>query len=134
MSLKELNIANGEYRMAIGLRYYSIRIKLNDVIRDTDTEQTILENIRRCSNIVGKEFKVVFWHVNLTEQNCKDFVKRNEHLLFEVNTTITKTQEKVWFSIGTEKSNGRYTFDGDILQGVSQYLKIINHMKKRDKN
>ena len=27
---------------------------------------------------------------------------------------------------------GRYTFDGDILQGISQYLKIINHMKKRD--
>ena len=33
MSLKELNIANGEYRMAIGLKYYSIRMKLNDVIK-----------------------------------------------------------------------------------------------------
>ena len=113
------------------MKYYSIGIKLDDVIKDKDTEQVILENIRRCSKVVGKTFKVVFWHANLTEQNCKDFVKRNEHLLFEVNTTITKTQEKVWFSIGEGKAD-RYTFDGDILTGISQYLKIINHMKKRD--
>ncbi len=114
------------------MKYYSIGMKLNDVIKDKDTEQVVLENIRRCSRIVGKFFKVVFWHVNLTEQECKDFVKRNEHLLFEINTKITKVREKVWFSIGTDKNSGRYTFDGDILQGISQYLKIINHMKKRD--
>jgi len=114
------------------MKYYSLGMKLNDVTKDKDTEQVILENIRRCSNVVGKFFKVVFWHVNLTEQECKDFVKRNEHLLFEVNTKITKIQEDVWFSIDSEKSNGRYTFDGDILQGISQYLKIINHIKKRD--
>ena len=114
------------------MRYYSIRMKLDDFIKDKKKEQVILENIRRCSKIVGKTFKVIFWHVNLTEQECKDFVKRNEHLLFEVNTKITKVQENVWFSIGSKKSSGRYTFDGDILQGISQYLKIINHMKKRD--
>ena len=113
------------------IKYYSIGLKLNDVIKDKDTEQVVLENIRRCSKLVGKYFKVVFWHTNLTEQECKNFVKRNEHLLFEVNTTITKTQEKVWFLIGDGK--GRYRFDGDILQGISEYLKIINHIKKRDK-
>ena len=129
MNLRELNIVSGECDM---MKYYSIGMKLDDIIEDKDTEQIILENIRRCSNIVGKFFKVVFWHVNLTEQECKDFVKRNEHLLFEVNTKITKTQEKVWFSIDSKKSSGRYTFDGDILQGISQYLKIINHIKKRD--
>ena len=133
MSLKEQNIVNGEFDM---MKYYSIGMKLDDVIKDKDTEQVVLENIRRCSNLVDKLFKVVFWHENLTEQNCKDFVKRNEHLLFEVNTKITKIQEDVWFLIGESKDNevedGRYRFDGDILQGISQYLKIINHMKKRD--
>ena len=131
MSLKELNIANGEFDM---MKYYSIGMKLNDVINDKDTEQIILENIRRCSNIVGKSFKVVFWHVNLTEQECKDFVKRNEHLLFEVNTKITKRFENVWFLIDSEneKSNWRYKHSGDILSGISEYIKIINHMKKRD--
>ena len=113
------------------MKYYSMSMKLNDVIKDRDTEQIILENIRRCSRLVGKSFKVVFWHVNLTEQNCKDFVKRNEHLLFEVNTKITKIQEDVWFSIDGDA--GRYRFDGGILDGISQYLKIINHIKKRDK-
>ena len=118
------------------MRYYSIRMKLDDVIKDKNTEQIILENIRRCSKLVGREFKVVFWHVNLTEQNCKDFVKRNEHLLFEINTKITKEYMDVWFLIGESKDNkfkdGRYRCDGDILTGISQYLKIINHMKKRD--
>ena len=116
------------------MRYYSIRMNLEDVIKDEDIEQTILENIRRCSNIVGKFFQVIFWHENLTEQNCKDFVKRNEKLLFEVNTKITKRFENTWFLIDSdnEKSHGRYRYDGDILKGIVQYLNIINHMKKRD--
>ena len=128
MSSKVQNTVSGEYNM---IKYYSIGMKLNDVIKNKDTEQVILENIRRCSNIVGKFFKVVFWHENLTEEDCKNFIKRNEKLLFEVNTKITKIQEKVWFLIGDGK--GRYRFDGDILNGISEYLKIINHMKKRDK-
>ena len=116
------------------MRYYSIRMKLDDVIKDKDVEQVVLENIRRCSTLVGREFQVVFWHVNLTEQQCKDFVKRNEHLLFEVNTKVTKRFENVWFLIDSEneKSHGRYRYDGDILNGIAEYLKIINHMKKRD--
>ena len=135
MNLKILNIVNGECRMAIGLRYYSIRMKLNDVIRDNDTEQTILENIRRCSKLVGKYFKVVFWHENLTEKQCKDFVKRNEKLLFEVNTKITKGFNPAWFMINSmgEKSKSRYKYEGDILEGIVKYLEITNHINKRDK-
>ena len=117
------------------MRYYSLRMKLNNVIKDKEQEQVILENIRRCSNIVGKYFKIVFWHENLTEEDCRDFVKRNEKLLFEVNTKITKQFENVWYLIDSEneKSHGRYRFDGNILEGIVQYLEIIKHMKKRDK-
>ena len=125
------------------MKYYSIRMKLDDVVKDIDEEQIILENVRRCSKLVGKSFKVVFWHVNLTEQNCKDFVKRNEHLLFEVNTQITKRIIPVWFAIG-EGKDGRYTFDGDksrwryksdgeILDGIASYIKLIKHMNKGKK-
>ena len=128
MSLKELNTVSGEYNM---MKYYSIGMRLNDVIKDEDTEQIVLENIRRCGKLIGRSFKVVFWHDGLTEEQCKDFIKRNEKLLFEVNTKITKVPENVWFSIDS-KNNGRYTFDGDILQGISQYLTIVNHIRKRD--
>ena len=116
------------------MKYYSIRMKLDDVVKDIDEEQIILENVRRCSKLVGKMFRVIFWHVNLTEQNCKDFVKRNEHLLFEVNTKITKRFEPAWFLINSrnEKSSCRYRYEGSILEGIVEYLKIINHMKKRD--
>ena len=114
--------------------YYSIRMKLDDVIRDKDIEQTILENIRRCSKIVGKLFQVVFWHESLTEEDCKEFVRRNEKLLFEVNTKITKKFENIWFLINSinDKSNCRYKYEGDILGGIAEYMKIINHIKKRD--
>jgi len=114
------------------MKYYSMGIKLNDVIKESEFERLVLENVRQCSRCVGKLFRVVFWHVNLTEQDCKDFVKRNEHLLFEVNTKITKVQEDVWFSIDSKKGGGRYTFDGGILEGIAEYLRIINHIKKRD--
>ena len=116
------------------MRYYSIRMKLDDVIKDKDIEQTVLENIRRCSNIVGKMFQVIFWHENLLEEDCKEFVKRNEKLLFEVNTKITKRFEPVWFLINSrnEKSPCRYRYEGDILDGIVEYLKIIKHIQKRD--
>jgi len=113
------------------LRYYSIGMKLNDVIKNKDTEQIILENIQRCSKLVGKYFKVIFWHDGLTEEQCKEFVKRNEKLLFKVNTKITKIQESVWFTVG-EGDGGRYRCEGDILQGIAEYLKIVNHIRKRD--
>ena len=114
------------------IKYYSMRMKLDDVIGEG--EQVVLENIRRCSNIVGRVFRVVFWNVNLTEQECKDFVKRNEHLLFEVNTKITKKFENVWFLINSinDETHCRYKYEGDILDGIAEYLKIINHMKRRD--
>ena len=116
------------------IQYYSLRMNLEDVIRDKDTEQTILENIRRCSNLVGKYFKVIFWHENLTEKQCKDFVRRNEKLLFEVNTKITKGFNPAWFIINSknEKSKCRYRYEGNILEGIVQYLEIIKLIKNRD--
>ena len=117
------------------MRYYSIGMKLDDVIKDKDTEQIILENIRRCSRLVGKFFKVVFWHDKLSEKQCRDFIKRNEKLLFEINTKITKNDIHVWYLIDSEDNkniSSRYTYNGDILEGIVQYLDIVNHMKKRD--
>ena len=83
MNLKERNVVNGECNM---IKYYSIGIKLDDVVKDENIEQTILENIRRCSKLTGKTFQVEFWHKDLSEEKCKEFVRRNEKLLFEVNT------------------------------------------------
>ena len=130
MSLRELNIVNGVFKM----RYYSLRMKLNIVIKDKEQEKVILENVKRCSKLVGKLFQVVFWHENLTENDCKEFVKRNEKLLFEVNTKITKRFNDAWFLIDSEneKSVWRYKHEGDILQGIVEYLKLVNHMFKRD--
>ena len=33
-----------------------------------------------------------------------------------------------------EGSSCRYRYEGDILEGIVEYLKIIKHIKKRDSN
>ena len=56
------------------MKYLSLRMKLDDVIKDSDTEKMILENIRRCNKVVGKLFRVTFWHENLSEKQCRYFI------------------------------------------------------------
>jgi hypothetical protein len=135
VSLEKQNIVVRGYNM---MQYYSLGMKLNDVIKDRDLEQTILENVRRCSKLVGKTFRVVFWHENLTEKECEEFVKRNDKLLFEVNTKITKKPERVWFLIGKNHlvhGSSRYSYmhEGDILNGIAAYIKIIKHIQELQK-
>ena len=137
MSLEKQNIVRRAFDM---MKYYSLEIKLDDVVKDSGTELTILENIRRCSKIVGKTFKVIFWHENLTEQDCKDFIERNEHLLFEVHTQLVKRPVDTWFIIydylDRKKIDCRTRYrveDTDILSGISRYLKVINHLKNKEK-
>ena len=117
--------------------YYSLRLKLDDIIIDRDFEIKVLENIRYCRKIVGKQFRVIFWNENLSEKECKEFVKRNENLLFEVHTKITKRFDFVWFLIQSEgdKSKWRYQSpDLDILVGIAEYLKLVKFLNKKDKN
>ena len=123
------------------MKYYSLEMKLDDVVKDGGTELTILENIRRCSKIVGKTFKVIFWNEKLSEKDCKDFIERNEHLLFEVHTQLSKQPIDTWFIIydylDKDKINCRTRYrveDTDILSGISRYLKVINHLKSKEKN
>ena len=116
--------------------YLSIRLKLDDVVKDKDFEQKVLENIRYCRKIVGKQFRVIFWNENLSEKDVKNFVKRNEEILFKMSTQITKKFFYSWFVIGNngDKSRWRYHCDGDILSGIDFYIRIIKHMSQRDNN
>ena len=119
------------------MRYFSMRMKLDDVIESKELEQLVLENIRRCSKLAGmNRFQIIFWNEKLTEKQCEDFVKRNEKLLFEVNTKITKRFEYSWFLIDSknEKSTARYTSSGDILNGISSYIELITHIYRRYEN
>jgi hypothetical protein len=117
------------------LRYYSLRMKLDDVILNEDFEQKVLENIRYCRNLVGKQFRVIFWNKTLTDKQCEEFVKRNEHLLFEVHTKITKRFNMTWYLIQSdgEKSRWRYKSEGDILDGIASYIKLVKHINKGNK-
>ena len=116
--------------------FLSIRMKLDDVVKDIDFEKKVIENIRYCRRIIGQEFKVIFCNKDLTENEVKDFVKRNNNILFEINTEITKEFKLAWFVIGSEdESKHRYLYTGEILEGISNYLKVSKVLiKRRDEN
>ena len=113
---------------------YSLRMKLNDVIGKD--EQIILENIRRCKQFSGHGFKVIFRNDGLSEKKCKDFVKRNEKMLFEITTQITSVNssfDSCWFLIDSDNSDKctrRYSCKGDILYGIAEYIKMVKHFKR----
>tara|TARA_B100000287_G_scaffold253342_1_gene238036 strand:+ start:210 stop:587 length:378 start_codon:yes stop_codon:yes gene_type:complete len=117
------------------VNYLSLRLKLDDVVLSRNTEIKILENIRYCNKTIGDRFRVIFWNENLTEKECQKFIERNEKLLFEVNTKITKEFKYTWFLIlsKNDKSNSRYTYKGtDIVFGISEYLKLAKFLIKKD--
>jgi hypothetical protein len=116
-------------------QYYSIRIELDKVLQSSDYEQLVFENLKRCKRLIGIKFNVIFWCNNLDKNVVKKFTKRNEDTLFNLGATITKEIGRTWFLIQSskeEKSNSRYTYKGDVLEGIVEYLGIINHMLKRD--
>ena len=115
---------------------YSLRMKLNDVIGNE--EKVILENIRRCKQFSGKVFKVIFRNDGLSSEECEKFVIRNEKMLFEISTQITSRNssfDSCWFLIdfnGSDKCTRRYSFKGDILTGIVEYIKMIKHLKGKE--
>ena len=114
------------------MKYFSLRMKLDDIVKDKDFEQQVLENLRYARKITGKQFRVIFWNENLTENDCKEFIKRNTHHLFQINTKITKQFRYSWFLIQSDgdKSEWRYKSGGTILDGIVSYLKVVKHMNK----
>ena len=112
--------------------FLSLRMSLDDIVKDSKVEKTIIENIRYCRRIVGQEFKVIFWNKNLTETQVKEFIKRNSEILFEINTEITKEFNLAWFVIGADdESKHRYLYTGDILSGIANYLKVSKVLLQR---
>ena len=113
---------------------FSLRIKLNDVIGED--EQVILENIRRCKQFAGKQFKVIFRNDGLSSKECEEFVKRNEKMLFEISTQITSTNsplDNCWFLIDSDNSDKckkRYSYKGEILNGLAEYIKVVKLLKR----
>ena len=113
----------------------SLRLELEKVIVNEDYEKLVFENLERCHRLVGNRFYVIFWHKNLSKKEIEDFAIRNKDKLFEFGTKITGELGDSWFLVKSslgEKSTWRYKWDGDILQGIVEYLRIVNHMKKRD--
>ena len=116
----------------------SLKISLDEIIEEgLDYERRVMENLFRFSNYVGSQhFKVIFYHLNTNEKNIKSFVGRNENILFQINSKITSTDCQAWFTIQKNKKDisgtYRYKYVGKIIDGLSQYFKMVKHLKDKE--
>jgi hypothetical protein len=122
--------------MSLYLDHLSLGIVLDDFVNDPKLENKVIENIRYCRKNIGKLFKIVFINKNLSENDVKDFFKRNERILFKLNTKITKHKTVVWFMIAGHDDNNkfRYKYTGSVLNGIAQYRKMVNILIKKERD
>ena len=114
------------------MKYYSVRIKLDDVIVDSDYEKLVFENLNRCKIFCGVYFQVIFWNRDISEKEVSKFIKRNKDKLFEINAKITKRANYSWFLIdpdGNDISRYRFKWNGDILTGLVKYIDLLKNAK-----
>ena len=114
---------------------FSLRLKLDDILHDVDYEQRVVENLRYSRKIVGDRFNVTFWNKNLHNLKVKEFVDRNDYILCDINTKITKSFDNTWFLItsGDDLSKWRYKYLGkDPLIGISNYVSLSKIIIKRE--
>ena len=116
--------------------HQSLRINLDSIIdQGIAYEYKILENIRRGRKLLGTTFKFILWHNNLDESIIQNFVRRNEKILFEVDTKITSSFDTCWFLIDpteTDKSPSRYRWHGETGLGIVKFLEMVNFLKDKE--
>ena len=119
----------------------SVGLILDNVIKDIKIEKEILEKLKKCRDIKSMYFSTLFFHINLSSKQLKAFVKRNTDILFKLNADITKQYGKrVFFMIKPldlevwRKSinNYRYMYVGNILDGLDQYIILMQNIKQRE--
>ena len=114
------------------MKYYSVRMKLDDVICDSNYEKLVFENLNRCKSFCGVYFQVIFWNRDISEKEVSKFIRRNKDGLFKINAKITKRNNYSWFLIDSdEKDISRYRFkwNGDILTGLVRYIELLKNAK-----
>ena len=116
----------------------SICINLEYLLLNEDNENSVIEKLLMCKKINHAHFNVTFWYKDIKEVEIKAFVKRNENILFELNSHITKNPKNIWFLVSTklEMSDiySRYTWDGDnVVQGIDEYISLSKNVHIREK-
>ena len=114
----------------------SVGIILDNLIKDIDFEKKVLEKLKGCCKFSTNAFKVVLFHYNIPSKEIKAFIKRNTESLFNIHVDITKQYNKnVFFMIRPfykKIDNYRYMYTGNILDGLNQYITLIQHIKQKE--
>mgnify|MGYP003128707293 CR=1 FL=1 len=119
----------------------SLKISLDEILEEGfDYERKVMENLFRFSNYIGvRHFKVIFLHKNISKEEISDFVKRNENVLFHINSKITSNNCTAWFVIENKKTEHkyltyRYKYVGNILNGLPKFFEVAKTLKEKNEN
>jgi hypothetical protein len=118
------------------ISHRTIGIILDDVIKDVNFEKKVLEKLKECSKFSMHIFKVILFYHDVPVKEIKAFVKRNTENLFNINVDITKQfNKRAFFMIRpyyNTTDNYRYLYVGNILDGLSQYIILMQNIKHRE--
>ena len=118
------------------ISHRTIGIILDDVIKDVNFEKKVLEKLKECSKFSMHIFKVILFHHDVPVKEIKAFVKRNTENLFNINVDITKQfNKRAFFMIRSYYNiidNYRYLYVGNILDGLDQYIILMQNIKRRE--
>ena len=114
----------------------SVGITLDDLIKDTDFEKKVLEKLKGCCKFSTNAFRVVLYHYDVPPKEIKAFIKRNTESLFNIHVDITKQYNtRVFFLIRSYYkpiNNYRYMYVGNILDGLNQYITLMQHIRQKE--
>lgn len=119
------------------MRNGSIGLYLNHII-DRDDIDKILNELKKCKEKTYGKFMLILFSENLSENKLKLFTKKYGNILFDIHTKFTnKKTFRVGFFIDNFDcgiKNYRYRYEGDVYNGISEYINLLNHIKYRKGN
>ena len=116
------------------MRARSIGLNLDDVL---ECELNVIGLLEKCKQHTNGSFKVFLFQNGVPETKVEEFIKRNNKNLINNNIEISnKINERVFFLITKKSSlneNYRYKVEGNIITGLSEYIKMMQHIINRER-
>ena len=119
------------------MEQFSIRLCFDDLIKNSIVEKIIIGRLINFIKKNGRIVKIIFYNKNVSKKKCDEFSKSYKSLFSrETIVEFTKKQSNCWFLIKSENDESvcRYSWDGNILDGINHYMDMINHIQKRNQN
>jgi|TARA_R110000824_G_scaffold344_15_gene2580 hypothetical protein len=106
----------------------SVGIPLAELFRNTSN---ILDKLAECQNRVNKNFNVVFYNDSYDDEMINELFKKHTDKISKLNMRVTKKLDDGCFFHINVRPVHRYGYDGDTIQGLDHFIKLLKHVDTR---